>query len=111
MPPWNQRVGSEIASQQPSTRYEADDKWPCVAPLRLPVLPCSMEDHRAFCQDVCPAMVECCYVDMQGEQGHKGPVLTASPYSLWAEDMKMFFQRQHTDGQWAREKMLNITNH
>ena len=74
-------MGSENASQQPSTRYEADDKWPRGAPLRLPVLPRSREDHRAFCQDVCQAMVECCHVDMQSEQGHKGPMLTASPYS------------------------------
>ena len=22
-----------------------------------------------------------------------------------------FFQRRHTDGQWAREKMFNITNY
>ena len=30
----------------------------------------------------------------------------------WAEDLKRhFFQRRQTDGQWAHENMLNITNH
>ena len=27
------------------------------------------------------------------------------------ESEQVFFQRQHTDGQWAHEKNLNITNH
>ena len=32
------------------------------------------------------------------------------PIKKWAEDLNIF-QRKHTDGQKACEKMLNITNH
>ena len=32
------------------------------------------------------------------------------PIKKWAEDLNIF-QRKHTDGQKAYEKMLNITNH
>ena len=29
----------------------------------------------------------------------------------WAEDIQIFLQRRHTDGQQTHEKMLNITHH
>ena len=35
-----------------------------------------------------------------------------NPIKKWAEDLnKRFFQRWHTDGEQAHEKMLNITNY
>ena len=36
---------------------------------------------------------------------------TNNPIQKWAEDLKTFLQRRHTDGQEAHEKMLNITNY
>ena len=36
---------------------------------------------------------------------------TINPMLKWAEVEYTFFQRTHTDGQQAHEKMLNIANH
>ena len=33
------------------------------------------------------------------------------PIKKWAEDLNDIFQRRHTDGHEAHEKMLNITNY